>query len=141
ASAAQCATLSATARSVITSVQRGLASLSAALGALGAAQRAQAQSAYDLAKSTVDALTLKAPIAGVVQLGGAASAPGGSLGSLLGAAAAGGAPVPAPAAGPTQPAAPAADPPVPVGTPGGAGTAIATTAAPSARALLAAAQP
>src|SRR4051812_46530442 len=66
--------LAATARTLATSVQRGLASLSSALGALGAAQRAQAQSAYDLAKSTVDALTLRAPIAGVVQLGGAASA-------------------------------------------------------------------
>jgi len=137
AAAAQYATLSATARSVITSVQRGLASLSAALGALGAAQRAQAQSAYDLAKSTVAALTLKAPIAGVVQLGGAASAPGGSLGSLLGAAAAGGAPVPAPAAGPTQPAGPGVDPAVLVGTPVGAGTAIATIVDTSALGLLA----
>ena len=137
AAAAQYATLSATARSVITSVQRGLASLSAALGALGAAQRAQAQSAYDLAKSTVDALTLKAPIAGVVQLGGAASAPGGSLGSLLGAAAAGGAPVPAPAAGPMQPAGPGVDPAVLVGTPVGAGTAIATIVDTSALGLLA----
>ena len=42
-----------------------------AVAALGAAQRAQAQAAYDLAQSTVDALTLRAPIAGVVQLGGA----------------------------------------------------------------------
>ena len=42
--------------------------------ALGAAQRLQAQQAYDLAKATVDALTLRAPIAGVVQLGGTSSA-------------------------------------------------------------------
>src|SRR5436305_1978472 len=80
------ASATVTTRSVIASVQRGLASLSSALGALGAAQRAQAQSEYNLAKATVVALTLKAPIAGVVQLGGTAATPSsGSLGSLLAA--------------------------------------------------------
>ena len=49
-------------------MQRGLAGIGEAIGALGAAQRAQAQTAVDLAQSTVDALTLRAPIAGVVQI-------------------------------------------------------------------------
>jgi hypothetical protein len=55
------------------------------MGALTAAQRLQAQQAYDLAKATVDALTLRAPIAGVVQLGGSAGngAASGSLTDLL----------------------------------------------------------
>jgi len=71
-------------------VQRGVASLGSAISALSSAQRLQAQQAYDLAKSTVDALTLRAPIDGVVQLGGAA-APGSDAGltDLLGQAAAG----------------------------------------------------
>ncbi|MDP9798000.1 multidrug efflux pump subunit AcrA (membrane-fusion protein) [Catenuloplanes nepalensis] len=55
------------------SVQAGVAGLGTALGALSTAQRLQAEAAYDLAKGTVDALTLRAPIGGVVQLGGAAS--------------------------------------------------------------------
>ena len=84
----------ATARSLVASVQRGLASVSQAMSALTAAQRAQAQSAYDLAASTVDALTLKAPVAGIVQLGGTA-APASSASSitdLLGGAASGSTP-------------------------------------------------
>jgi HlyD family secretion protein len=77
------------ARTLITSVQRGLASVSQAMNALTAAQRTQARAAYDLAKSTVDALTLKAPVAGVVQLGGPAGGAGaGSLTDLLGQGAA-----------------------------------------------------
>jgi HlyD family secretion protein len=75
------------ARALIGSVQRGLASISQAMSALTAAQRAQAQAAYDLAKAGVDALTLRAPVAGVVQLGGVASSGGGaSLNDLIGAA-------------------------------------------------------
>ena len=81
---------------LIRGVERGLASVSSAMRALGAAQVMQAQQAYDLAQSTVDALTLKAPIAGVVQLGGASSTPAaptipglpGDLSSLLGGASA-----------------------------------------------------
>ncbi len=84
--------VAASARSLIGAVQRGLASVGQAMAALGAAQRTQAGAAYDLAKSTVDALTLRAPIAGVVQLGGSASgsSPGGGLTDLLGAAIGGG---------------------------------------------------
>jgi multidrug efflux pump subunit AcrA (membrane-fusion protein) len=79
------------ARDLIASVQRGFASVGQATNALTAAQRAQAQAAYDVAKSTVDALTLRAPIAGVVQLGGTTGGSSGpSINDLLGAAAAGG---------------------------------------------------
>jgi HlyD family secretion protein len=86
AAAQQYASLAATSRSLVNSVQRGIGNVSAAVSALGAAQRAQAQSAYDLAKSTVDSLTLRAPIAGVVQFGGAraGSSGAGSLTDLLG---------------------------------------------------------
>ncbi|WP_308167736.1 efflux RND transporter periplasmic adaptor subunit [Catellatospora tritici] len=104
-------------------VQRGVASLGSAMKALSAAQRLQAQQAYDLARATVDALTLRAPIPGVVQLGGtstAAAAP--DLSSLLGGlsggtgtAGSGGTTVPAGVAG--VPA---------VGAPVSAGTAIVT---------------
>lgn len=80
---------------LIRGVERGLASVSSAMRALGAAQVLQAQQAYDLAKSGVDALTLKAPMSGVVQLGGTSSAPSapslpGDLSSLLGGASAAG---------------------------------------------------
>jgi HlyD family secretion protein len=82
----------------VRAVQRGVAGLGSAVGALTAAQRLQAQQAYDLAKSTVDALTLRSPIGGVVQLGGTASAGGSAdaIAGLLGAAGAAGA---APGAG------------------------------------------
>jgi HlyD family secretion protein len=132
--------LAATARSLADSVQRGLASVSSALGALSAAQRVQAQSAYDLAKSTVDALTLRAPIAGIVQLGGAASAApsGGSLGSLLNAAGGGGAAAAAAAGAGSAPASgPGVDSALGVGAPVGAGTAIATIVDTSALGLMA----
>ncbi|MFD4209604.1 efflux RND transporter periplasmic adaptor subunit [Micromonospora tulbaghiae] len=76
----------------VAQVQRGVAGLNSAVGALSAAQRLQAQQAYDLAKATVDALTLRAPIAGVVQPGGTRAAAPADLAGLLGAA--GGAAVP-----------------------------------------------
>ncbi|PTA42552.1 efflux RND transporter periplasmic adaptor subunit, partial [Micromonospora sp. RP3T] len=76
----------------VAAVQRGVAGLNSAVGALSAAQRLQAQQAYDLAKATVDALTLRAPIAGVVQPGGTRAATPTDLAGLLGAA--GGAGVP-----------------------------------------------
>lgn len=58
----------ATSRSLQRQVERGLAGIGDAIAALGAAQRAQAQTAVDVAQSTVDALTLRAPISGVVQI-------------------------------------------------------------------------
>ncbi|MGS2613269.1 efflux RND transporter periplasmic adaptor subunit [Micromonospora sp. LZ34] len=69
----------------VRAVQRGVAGIDSAVGALSAAQRLQARQAYDLAKATVDALTLRAPIAGVVQPGGTAAAGGSALDDLLGA--------------------------------------------------------
>jgi HlyD family secretion protein len=133
AASAQYDSLAATSRSLVTSVQRGIASLSSALGALGAAQRVQARSAYNLAKSTVDALTLRAPIAGVVQLGGPASAPStGSLSSLLSSVSGGTAPT-APANG--KPSGPGVDDTVVLGEPLGAGTAVATIVDTSALGL------
>lgn len=80
----------------IRAVRRGVASLGSAVSALGAAQRVQAQQAYELAKSTVDSLTLRAPISGVVQLGGASTGagPASSLTDLLQSAGAGVAPSP-----------------------------------------------
>ena len=92
-----------TSRALLRQVERGLASIGDAVAALGAAQRAQAKAAYDLAKSTVDSLTLRAPIAGVVQyarpsagtaadpLAGLLGAVGGSGGAASAAAAATGA--------------------------------------------------
>jgi HlyD family secretion protein len=134
AASAQYDSLAATSRSLVTSVQRGIASLSSALGALGAAQRVQARSAYNLAKSTVDALTLRAPIAGVVQLGGPASAPStGSLSSLLSSVSGGTAPT-APSTG-GRPSGPGVDDTVVLGEPLGAGTAVATIVDTSALGL------
>ena len=102
------------------SLQRGVAGLGQATNALASAQRLQARQAYELADATVDALTLKAPVAGVVQLGGAAAASAPSLGDILsssGAAGAGGAP-----AGTL----PGVDAAVPVGAVVGVGTPIVT---------------
>ncbi|MFG1660592.1 efflux RND transporter periplasmic adaptor subunit [Micromonospora chersina] len=70
----------------VSAVQRGVAGLNSAVGALSTAQRLQAQQAYDLAKATVDALTLRAPIPGVVQPGGTRAATPTDLTGLLGAA-------------------------------------------------------
>ncbi|WP_405429357.1 efflux RND transporter periplasmic adaptor subunit [Micromonospora sp. NBC_00617] len=67
----------------VRAVQRGISGLNSAVSSLSAAQRLQARQAYDLAKATVDALTLRAPIAGVVQPGGARAA-GGANGGLAG---------------------------------------------------------
>ncbi|WP_433718367.1 efflux RND transporter periplasmic adaptor subunit [Actinoplanes sp. CA-051413] len=103
------------------SVQRGVAGLGQAVNALGTAQRLQAQQAYDLAEAAVDALTLRAPVSGVVQLGGTASGGTSSLTDLLAdpaSAAAAGAPAQAPVAG--------VDPAVPQGATVGAGTPILT---------------
>ena len=61
---------STTAAAALRSVQRGVASLGAAVASLSAAQKLQAQQAYDLANAAVEALTLRAPVSGVVQLGG-----------------------------------------------------------------------
>ena len=87
---------SATAGAALRSVQRGVASLGQAVSSLSAAQRLQAQQAYELADAAVEALTLRAPVAGVVQLGGPTTGGTSSLSDLL--AAGGGAAPAAPAA-------------------------------------------
>jgi multidrug efflux pump subunit AcrA (membrane-fusion protein) len=76
----------AQAQAAIEAINTGVGNLAAALGSLTAAQRTQAEAAVLAAQRAVDALTIRAPIAGVVQLGGAAAAAGsgaGSLGSVL----------------------------------------------------------
>jgi HlyD family secretion protein len=81
----------ATSKKLLASVQQGLSGIGDAIAALGAAQRIQAKAAYDLAKSTVDALTLRAPIAGVVQYAHPTTGGSGdSLAGLLGAVGAAG---------------------------------------------------
>ncbi|MEH0842703.1 HlyD family efflux transporter periplasmic adaptor subunit [Micromonospora sp. CPCC 205711] len=81
----QYAAAARTADQAVRSVQRGVAGLNSAVGALSAAQRLQARQAYDLARATVDALTLRAPIGGVVQPGGTPAGGGTDLAGLLGA--------------------------------------------------------
>jgi HlyD family secretion protein len=73
------------AKALADQVRSGIGQLGNAVSALGAAQRVQAQSAVDLAQSAVDALTIRAPLTGVLQLGGvaSASAASGSLDQLL----------------------------------------------------------
>jgi hypothetical protein len=101
------------------------------MNALTAAQRTQAKAAYDLAASTVDALTLRAPVAGVVQLGGPATSNGlpsitdllGSQAGALGAAPATGA---AGASGASGSTGPGIDPAPAVGAKVSAGTTILT---------------
>ena len=121
-----------TSQRLITQVQRGLASVGSALAALGAAQRIQAQSAYDLAKSTVDSLTLRAPIAGVVQLGGRSTGTTGTdplsdlLGAVGGGLPAGAASAAGAGAGATGAGTPGVDDVLVVGDRVSAGTAIVT---------------
>jgi HlyD family secretion protein len=87
--------VAATSRRLLSQVQRGLAGIGDAMAALGAAQRAQAKAAFDLAKAGVDALTLRAPITGVVQFARPApAASAGSISDLLGAVGAGGTQIP-----------------------------------------------
>ena len=108
------------AEAAVRSVQQGVAGLSQAVGALTAAQRLQARQAYDLAEAAVNALTLRAPVAGVVQLGGTPASGTASLTDLFasGATAAsstgGGSPLPG------------VDAAVPEGAAVGAGTPILT---------------
>jgi HlyD family secretion protein len=111
---------SSAAAAALRSVQRGVASLGAAVSTLSAAQRLQAQQAYDLADAAVDALTLRAPVAGVVQLGGVAS--GGSATSLTDLLSSG----TAPTAAAGRAALPGVDEAVPQGAYVAAGTPIVT---------------
>ncbi len=86
----QYALAAAQARAAIAAINSGIGDLSAALASLTAAQRAQAQVAVDAAEKAVEALDVRTPIAGTVQLGGSAAAGStaadqqGSLDSALG---------------------------------------------------------
>jgi HlyD family secretion protein len=89
--ARQYALAAAQARSAIEAINSGIGSLSAALASLTAAQRVQARAAVDAAERAVEALEVRAPIGGTVQLGGTSPGTGtgspgagGSLDSVLG---------------------------------------------------------
>lgn len=71
----------AAARAAVQQANAGIGSVERALDAVAGAQRAQAQAAVNAARAVVDALTVRAPIDGVVTLGG--GAPGGSAGGDL----------------------------------------------------------
>jgi HlyD family secretion protein len=74
----------AQARAAIAAINSGIGNLNAAIGSLTAAQRVQAQTAVQLAQNAVDALEVKAPITGTVQLGGSGGqSGGGDLGGVL----------------------------------------------------------
>ena len=76
---------SAASRRTLQSLDDGASSVEDALAALSGSQRAQAGLAVSAAQATVDALTVTAPISGVVTLGGSGSAPPtGDLAGLLG---------------------------------------------------------
>jgi multidrug efflux pump subunit AcrA (membrane-fusion protein) len=70
----QYALAQAQAQAAVTAINTGIGSLTAALGSLTAAQRTQALAAVGAAQQAVDALTIRTPIAGTVQLGGSAAA-------------------------------------------------------------------
>ncbi|HLU33982.1 MAG TPA: biotin/lipoyl-binding protein [Natronosporangium sp.] len=114
----------ATARQAAAAVEDGVASLDRAVTAMTAAQRVQAQQAYDLAQATVDALTLRAPFDGVVQWGGAVT--GDQAAGMLEELLAGDADLPPlDGAAPSGPPAGVAEVPAP-GTPVKAGTPLLT---------------
>lgn len=85
----QYALAAAQARSAIAAINSGIGNLSAALASLTSAQRLQAQAAVQVAEQAVDALDVRSPIAGTVQLGGTTAgstggaAQSGSLDSVL----------------------------------------------------------
>jgi HlyD family secretion protein len=82
---AQYAAARAQALTALRSLERGLGSVTTALASLGAAQRVQTRAAVAIAQSTVDALTVRAPIGGTVQLGGGtAGGNGGGIDALVG---------------------------------------------------------
>jgi multidrug efflux pump subunit AcrA (membrane-fusion protein) len=74
-SEAQYAAARAQALTALRSLERGIGSVASALASLGQAQRVQTRAAVAIAAATVDALVVRAPINGTVQLGGASAAP------------------------------------------------------------------
>jgi multidrug efflux pump subunit AcrA (membrane-fusion protein) len=73
----------AQARSAIAAINSGIGNLNSALASLTAAQRVQAATAVEVAQNAVDALEVRAPIGGTVQLGGSGAAPAQSSGTDL----------------------------------------------------------
>lgn len=74
----------AAARAAVEQANAGIGSVEAALDAVAGAQRAQAAAAVRAARDVVDALTVRAPIDGVVTLGGGAAGDGqGDLSGLV----------------------------------------------------------
>jgi HlyD family secretion protein len=117
---------SAAAAATLRSVQRGVASLGEAVSSLSAAQKLQAQQAYDLADAAVEALTLKAPVAGTVQFGGVASPSAGSASALSSLLSSAGGAASAAGAGNASTSLPGVDTAVPEGAYVAAGTPIVT---------------
>lgn len=119
----------AQAQQAIDSVTAGIGSLAGALGSLAGAQKVQAQAAVAAARRAVEALTVRAPVDGVVTLGAGtgggapdASALLGSLGDQAGQAAAllGG------AAGAASGGSPSGGAPLSIGSPVDSGGTLAT---------------
>jgi HlyD family secretion protein len=73
----------AQARAAIGAINSGIGNLNSALASLTAAQRVQAATAVEVAQNAVDALEVRAPIGGTVQLGGSGAAPAQSSGTDL----------------------------------------------------------
>jgi HlyD family secretion protein len=86
----QYALAAAQARAAVDAINSGIGNLAGALASLSSAQRVQAQAAVDAAEKAVQALDVRAPIDGTVQLGGSSAAGStggagsGSLDSVLG---------------------------------------------------------
>jgi multidrug efflux pump subunit AcrA (membrane-fusion protein) len=80
---AQYAAARAQAQDATRRFEAGLGSLSNALSSIGDAQRVQTRAAVALARSTVESLTVLAPIDGVVALGAGPAAGASGAGSLL----------------------------------------------------------
>ncbi|MDQ6649685.1 MAG: HlyD family efflux transporter periplasmic adaptor subunit [Actinomycetota bacterium] len=113
----------------------GIGSVTSSLSALSSAQRTQTRAAVAVAQQTVDALVVRAPMSGVVQLGGGSGAPAGpdlsGIAGALGAFGAGAA-----AAAPSSGAAPKTSvPAVAAGLPVSAGATVATVFDTSSLAL------
>ena len=82
---AEYAAASAEARAAVARFNAGLGSLGQALGSLSAAQRVQTRAALAVADRTVEALTVRAPLSGVVSLGtGTGGSAAGDIPALLG---------------------------------------------------------
>ncbi|WP_432488976.1 efflux RND transporter periplasmic adaptor subunit [Kineococcus sp. SYSU DK018] len=71
--------LAAQTQALVEQVSAGLGDVDDAVAALGQAQRVQTRAAVSAARATVDALTVRAPIAGTVSLAATGAAGGGAL--------------------------------------------------------------